>query len=481
MKKYLYHLILFITLFSLFFLGSLRNGEARMKAGETQILGEDISCVAQLGEYQAVIKRPGSTFIIVHFSSFNLEEGDTVEIVDSSGITRETFDSSQSGAFWAPAVDGDEVTIILNSNPNGASSFTIDSYGYGDPSLELESKSAFESTCGTDDKTDRECHKGSYRYVHAGPVGRMLFQSGTHWYYCSGSLLSYQNHFLTNNHCISTQTEANTLQVRWGYENTTCGGGTVKTYNTTTGSTLLWTSSGLDATLLRINTSTYNPANNHGYLAVSGRTLHANDAIYMPQHPGGNPKKIAAQNNGVFWATTPTPRTSETGYTANSSFLHNADTVGGSSGSPILDTQNRVVGLHHTGYASSPYSCTTLHPAHPTGDPDDGYNGAILMSAIFPSIKGYLPADVGQNAVGYCSGCSGWVWAHVEETWRYTSGAQERMWAYIRETKPSYMWTDAKADVLRTRMLMEAAASGHWLGSYWYSSSSFSNLRLWYN
>lgn len=478
MKKYLSHLILFTTLFSLLFLGLLRNGEARMKVGDTHILEQSISCASQIDEYQAVIKRPGSTFIIVYFSSFQLEEGDTVEIVDSSGITRETFDSSQSGAFWAPAVDGDEVTILLNSSSGSTSSFTIDSYGYGDPSL--ESESVLESTCGTDDKTDRECHRGTYRYVNAGPVGRMLFQSGTSWYNCSGSLLSYQNHFLTNNHCINTQSEADTLQVRWGYEYTTCGGSTTKSYNTTTGSTLHWTSSGLDATLLTINTSSYNPALNHGYLPVSGRALRKNEGIYIPQHPAGGRKKIAAQKDGVLWANVPTPLTTESGNTANSSFLHNADTVGGSSGSPVLDTQNRVIGLHHTGYASSPYNCTNLHPNHPTGNPADGYNGAILMSKIFPNIKGYLPADVDQYATGSCSGCSGWVWAHVKEAWRYTSGAQERMWVYTRESTPYYMWTDTKADVLRTRMFTEAAASRHWLGSYWWSSSSFSNLRLWY-
>lgn len=464
MKKYLSHLILFVTLFSLLFLGLLRNGEARMKVGDTHILEQSISCASQIDEYQAVIKRPGSTFIIVHFSSFQLEEGDTVEIVDSSGITRETFDSSQSGAFWAPAVDGDEVTIILNSSSDRTSSFTIDSYGYGDPSLANES--VLESTCGADDKTDRECHRGTYRYVNAGPVGRMLYQSdGGGWYVCTGSLLSNQNHFLTNNHCINTQSEATTLQVRWGYEYTTCGGGSNKTYNTTTGSTLRWTSSGFDATLLTINTSKYNPALNHGYLPVSGRTLRQGEAIYIPQHPGGNQKKIAATVENVLWPYVLTPVATESGYASNASFFHNADTIGGSSGSPVLDTQNRVIGLHHTGYGC------------PGGK---NKNGAILMSKIFPYIDDYLPADVAQTASGSCSGCSGWVWAHVKEAWRYTSGAQERMWVYIRESKPRYMWTDAKADVLRTRMLTEAAASGHWLCSYWWSSYSFSNLRLWY-
>jgi V8-like Glu-specific endopeptidase len=479
MKKYLSHLTLFLFLFSLLFLGLMGNGEARMKVGDTQLLEQSISCASQQNEYQAVIKKAGATFIVVHFSSFELAEGDTVEIIDSSGVVRETLDSSYDGAFWAPAVDGDEATLILNSNSDGASSFTIDSYGFGDVDI-LEESSLTESTCGTDDKIDRECHKGSYRYEYAAPVGRMLFQSGTLWYNCTGSLLSYQNHFMTNNHCISNQTEANTLQVRWGYEYTTCGGSTLKSYNTTTGSTLVWTSAGLDATLLTINSTSYNPALNHGYLAVSGRALISDEPIYIPQHPAGNPKKIAAQNDGVYWATAPTPMTTESGYNTNASFLHNADTVGGTSGSPVLDTQNYVIGLHHTGYASSPYSCTSLHPSHPTGDPADGYNGAILMSAIFPNIKGHLPADVDQYATGSCSGCSGWVWAHVEETWRYTSGAQERMWAYFRESSPSYLWTDAKADVLRTRMLTEAAASGHWLGTYWWSSTTVSNLRLYY-
>jgi hypothetical protein len=87
-------------------------------------------------------------------------------------------------------------------------------------------------------------------------------------------------------------------------------------------------------------------------------------------------------------------------------------------------------------------------------------------------------AGVTETNSGYCSSCYGWVWGHVLEAWRYVSGSEERVWLYFRESYPSYAYVST-GDARHT-MFISGAASAHWLGTYWYDSYTFSNVRLWY-
>ena len=451
-------LLFFIFALSLVFTTNLY---AKVKVGETAAV--NISSPSELrGEWAYAVTKSGATFIKLHFKELVLSGGDKVELMDKNGASIISYSESRND-FWAPAVDGDIVTVILAS-AGSSSRFVIDSYGYGDTAGE---SATAEVTCGGDDKTDRECHGATYRYNAAKSVGRMLFQeyAGGGWYLCTGSLISPNGHFLTNNHCISTQYSAGTLDVRFNYEYSTCGGAILKPFDTYNGSVLLLTNAGLDFTLLTVNG---NPATIYGYLPLSGRALTQGDLIYIPQHPGGDPKKIAATREGTIWCDVPQPMVSEGGYDANSSFMHRCDTIGGSSGSPVLDTQNHVIGLHHTGYNLCP------------GSSVQGYNGAILMSRILPLIAGNLPQDILDANEGSCSGCSGWVWGMVNEAWRYTSGAQERMWLYFTTSAPSYVWIDHKAEPVLSKMATEAAESYHWFGTYWTSGTRWTNARLWY-
>ena len=78
---------------------------------------------------------------------------------------------------------------------------------------------------------------------------------------------------------------------------------------------------------------------------------------------------------------------------------------------------------------------------------------------------------------GSCSGCFGWVWAHALETWRYVSGT-ELLWLDFRESRPNYAIVDTAGN--RDEMFIAACVSNNWIGIYWTSSTSFSNVRLWY-
>lgn len=90
----------------------------------------------------------------------------------------------------------------------------------------------------------------------------------------------------------------------------------------------------------------------------------------------------------------------------------------------------------------------------------------------------YSVDEAAESVRGYCSGCSGWYWAHAKEAWRYVSGSEERIFLYFRETKPSYAYADT-GDV-RHLLFLHAVTSGHWIACYWTSSTTFSNVRLYY-
>jgi hypothetical protein len=290
------------------------------------------------------------------------------------------------------------------------------------------------------------------------------------FFFCTGSLISHRNHFITNSHCVNSESEVDSLEVRFNYEYTTCNGSTLKTYQTygSSANDLLVTNEGLDFSLL---TLAGNPAGTYGYLPVNGENLEVGDGLYLPQHPGGRPKEMHSRHTG---SATEDCRVkfadwTEPGYSSGASIQHTCDTEGGSSGSPVLNYNHQVVALHHTGYLGSPSQCSA------NGGPGSPCNGAIEMENIYPSIRGYLPATQG----GRRTGATGWVWYRLEETWSYDSGGSHRVWANTRGNTDTF-WVDAKAHPALADMMNEAASGAHWIRIYWTSTSTWTNARLWY-
>ena len=92
------------------------------------------------------------------------------------------------------------------------------------------------------------------------------------------------------------------------------------------------------------------PVGNYGHLRLDPRPLDADEVIYIPQHPGGSPKKLGIesdQNTGNLCRIDDTNRNGR-GSDTDTGYL--CDTEGGSSGSPVLaESSHEVVALHHFG------------------------------------------------------------------------------------------------------------------------------------
>jgi V8-like Glu-specific endopeptidase len=318
------------------------------------------------------VKREGATFIIVHFSDFSINLDDYVEIRDTRGVIRQVITNENPGKkdFWTFAVDGDTAFVRLVSGTVGAMAygFDIDRYSYGFGFLP-------ESICYSDDLVDIACMGGTPQYDRSKSVGRMLYKKGGSWYLCTGSLISSKNHFLSNEHCVDSQAVVDTLQVRFNYQSTTCGGSNLAPFDTYYGDAFLVSSYDYDCSLMTLSG---NPQLTYGHLQLDPRDMLLNEPVYIPQHPTGSPKKY--DDNVVVDAITD-------GRTINSDFGYQVDTLDGSSGSPVLSSDHVVVGLHHWG------GCTG----------GGGQNQGVLMKHVYPIIEPYLPADY-----DFCFKSGGW-------------------------------------------------------------------------
>lgn len=317
------------------------------------------------------IRQNGVYWLKPHFSDFKINDEDFIELIDMYGQVIEKVKGSDIDAtgsrfiierkdnervdFWGPAIDGDEITIRLyrGSDSKKGYGFTVDQVGVGYKSLSPEI-SVIETICGTNNLTSIACVSSSYQTLGQA-VGQMTYQKSGSWYLCTGFLVSCNSsHFLTNEHCITNQTQVNTLQVRFNYRLSTCGG-SAASYSTYYGNSFITDNTTYDFCLLTLSGS---PQDAFGYLKLINGNPIQGESIYIIQHPSGRRQEI---DFGTVNSTS-----------ANSGrdFNYYVDSEGGSSGSPVLaETEDEVIGLHHYG-----------------GCP----NSAVKMNYIFEYITNYL-------------------------------------------------------------------------------------------
>ncbi|MGH3715907.1 MAG: trypsin-like serine peptidase [Micromonosporaceae bacterium] len=330
------------------------------------------------GERTHRLHFPGARYVKVHFSELDVLPGDRVTVADPTGNEVHTYRADpalaslpgdspvtydESGGFWAMSVSGDTAVVKLERAPGVDRLMTrrnvvIDKVARGLLAAETPARGgdaprapagpgSEESTCGNDDAEDAVCYESDYptEYAHSRPVARLLIDGTS---LCTAWRIGPNNRLLTNHHCFRDSAAARGTEVWFDYECTDCGDATTTTPIKVAGSSVLATNRGLDYTLFTV--SDFDEIQEFGYLELETRIAEDGEELYIPQHPGGDPKQISLHSDVDETGACVVDEPSYDGYFAGSDTSYYCDTAPGSSGSPVLSRRtHKVVALHHFG------------------------------------------------------------------------------------------------------------------------------------
>lgn len=231
--------------------------------------------------------------------------------------------------FWSDELEGDGATVELFSVAASETvRIVIDRYLAVAPA-----PFQAEAIVGEDERSPIDGQSDTIREWGRSVARLRLVADDGKGYYCSGFLVA-RDLLLTNQHCIQSDAERRSARVdfdfdRIGARPLVLGLGSP-----------VGTSYDLDFALFRLR----GDPDRHG-LPLGGPVTRNGAAMVVIQHPGGEPKQVSLLGCKVLPYRAPGRGPDRT------DFGHLCDTLGGSSGSPVIDLRTgAVVGLHHLGY-----------------------------------------------------------------------------------------------------------------------------------
>jgi hypothetical protein len=311
-----------------------------------------------------------------------------------------------AGTLWTPSIAGEELFVeaVLPAGAAGAS-WTVDavaeSFLLDEAGLPLRDATGVakagecirSATCYAEGQGFNEFTDVTYAIAH------LRFQSNGGTYVCSGALVNdsgvpgFIPYLLTARHCISTASEAASLEAWFDVRPATCGGTLPTNFPKTNGATLLVTRSETDATLLRLATDAPGPT--RAYLGWTTATVANGTTLHRVSHPYVNGLYTQSYSRSTlsttFGACTGAGRPE---------FLYGipnyGGTFGGSSGSPLMLSSGQVVGQLRGACGPNPEDGCDYRNADVDG----------AFSVSFPHLQPFLsPAPSGPCVRGATTAC----------------------------------------------------------------------------
>jgi endonuclease G, mitochondrial len=229
------------------------------------------------------------------------------------------------------------------------------------------SKKLFEALIGPDDLLPR-------RFLDLGAaaaraVGRVVARISGGREYGTGSLVS-SHHILTNNHVLPSPGAAASAVIELGYYDPGSGNASaVSQAFVLRPDDFFYTSEELDFTLVGVETHNGRASTlDYGRLQLIGESGKAvlGEKVNIVQHAGGQPQTISIRANTIVDEF-------------DQYIQYAADTLPGSSGSPVFNDEWELVALHH---ASAPRELSGLQSGF--------VNEGIRVSAIVQTLSAAL-------------------------------------------------------------------------------------------
>ncbi len=380
-------------------LSSLVAGQADTKPGDETPpsrsvvgVGQAIRVVPRATEVYATgdgytwsrsISSPGASFLKPRFTGVDLRPGDTLTVRSKTGKVVDLISlrgPKDAGNFWGLSAFGDELFLEFSfQEPYSRVPFRIEEVVVGDARMLEPMQASYESICSPADFEDVVCYQGDagkWSNVQASVGVMSVGGNPTTALFCSGSNVSPLNYVLTNDHCLSSQSQCNSTEFVFKYWRQGCNNGAPTTPDwegfrcdtVVAGSPFISCDQGLGDLDFSLSSVIGDPAATFGHVDPDPFPITDGEDIYIIQHPAGRPHEIAHGGGANVDADGTVLR-----------YYDTLDTEGGSSGSPIYrDSDDKLIGLHHCG------GCTT---------PGTGNRG-MLMADIYPLIQNFLCSPV---------------------------------------------------------------------------------------
>jgi hypothetical protein len=313
-----------------------------------------------------IIKSSGASGIGVHFRNFALSDSEEVYVYGTAAdsIVFGPFKDKGpwgSGEFWSGTVDGDTIVIeFYKRTDEGGKGFEI--FEVSHIFTELNRRLLLNEADVLNCQVDASC----YGDPEKNAVGRILFNDNG-VYLCTGTLLNNaaQNrtpYFLTANHCLNTQAVAQTVEVYWFYQTTSCNSGVLRSWvHSPPGANLLATQRSDDFSLLRLLN---NPPGGAFFSGWTSAAQPYGTSVFGLHHPGGDvPPAINSylrRATGIISSTNVDCLSSGLVNGYGTDWMSGATEAGASGSGLFISNGHYLVGLDSCGTGT----CTDRHTAY---------------------------------------------------------------------------------------------------------------------